>query len=89
MDSEPRTERTRGGEVKVDKRGRATLRVRIDPDQLERLQKVADERVVGVDLLIKKAIDIYLQALPPFEGEAKATVVPPAEKRPVKDAPQA
>lgn len=45
----------------------ATLTARIEPDLLERLERAADERVVGRNLLVNAAIGEYLDRLRPVE----------------------
>lgn len=52
----------RGRPPNADARTRS-ITIRMKPEVVERLGRAADERVVGRNLLIEKAIERYLDAL--------------------------
>lgn len=54
---------------KLMKDGRIQTTVRLQPELYDRLHRVADERCVGVNLIVSRAIENYLDRLVPLEGK--------------------
>lgn len=74
---------------------RKQMSVTIRADLIDRLEKEADDRIVSKALIVEKAVEAYMDALPPLADtlsaiDASKLPGPPAgEKRAVTDAPQA
>lgn len=49
------------------RQGTKPITVSIDADLADKLDQVADERMVGKALLVEKALKAYLPTLPPVE----------------------
>lgn len=52
-----------------DRKGRVLVSVRLPEALAKRLEEESDQRVVGKDLLVQKALEAYLAAIPPMPEE--------------------
>lgn len=57
--------------VEKDRKGRVLVSVRLPEALAKRLEEEADQRIVGKDLLVQRAVEAYLAAIPPVPEETR------------------